>query len=318
MSSSMQERATECVAIEWFTKFYQCQRHLDIIIRQLERRVGPFNRVHIIDKPTKTMAINNGCTFAYIELKDTAKHEELITLIDQYRFHGHSWSATHSKFYFTGMDECYWPRPTSCNECAAYSQALEKWEASKKSKATTNSKSVHFDPSILSEHEITVPIIQSTLKSKINRILCSSCNSMTKNAPFCQYCENPLQISDNLNTACVATSTNSIATPSANALSFKNDQHQQQSKPCSPCVGCGTVNAALIQPTIRDSHLSQCTHSYCISCFNRTATFMSDTIEDKPIWDGYPVVSFDYRFKCSPNLIWSCQACRASTIRKTK
>ena len=77
MSQSVQGRSTKCVAIEWFAKFDQCQRHFDIIIRQLQKRVGPVNRVHIIEKPTKPMAINNRCTFAYIELKDATKHEDL-------------------------------------------------------------------------------------------------------------------------------------------------------------------------------------------------------------------------------------------------
>ena len=91
-------------------------------------------------------------------------------LIDQYRFHGHKWSATHGRFYFTGMDDCYWPRPTTCRECSAYSEALEEWKSAKKERAlikqlsesTFTFSQQQFEPQQL-------PAITQTTKSSVGQ-----------------------------------------------------------------------------------------------------------------------------------------------------
>ena len=292
---------SECVVIEWLFKFPEVQRHLDIILKQLKMRVGRFNRVHIIDNPIKPMAVRNGCTFAYLELEDTTKHDELVSLIDCYRFHGHKWSVTKGSFYFTGMDFAYAPRPTKCRQCEHYFDDLLEWE--NKQKQSTVEKPFHAISSSLSSDNIkSNQSISITIPDKAVEVQCPRCNLFVNASTFCSSCGHQLQFNN--------------ANNSKQSLMEASNQSIKQLTMPQACSLCDELKAPLVHPIVKAENKSKCTHAFCVPCFNSSAIYQPADKDDNPIWDGFPVVSFSYRFKSSPNLVWSCQACRAINFKK--
>ena len=113
-----------CVRVSYIPIFNDMPDHFDNILTQISYKLGPFNRVRLLEHPKVEHNSNDKDTIGFLELKDKSRHNELIFMLDVYMFHGRRLKAIHAYFHFNDLRR-YISCEISCKHCNCYTDEFE-------------------------------------------------------------------------------------------------------------------------------------------------------------------------------------------------
>ena len=102
-------------------------RHLDIIFKQLEARVGKFAKVLIFEEAKR--GVEEEDTIGFLQLVNQAEHRNLAFYLDGYYFHGRTIGARLALLQHHGhIGNLYTCAPGVCDDCENYTLTFNEYE----------------------------------------------------------------------------------------------------------------------------------------------------------------------------------------------
>jgi hypothetical protein len=281
-----------CIKVSHLLKFNNVGRHLDNILIQISKRVGPIARVMIFQHGKKQPDPSDNDTVGFIQLQDHTKHMELAYLLNNYNFHGKSLKAKLANFRFDNIDDNYYPREVECPQCANYTNHLQVYEENVKSLAIHNEIN-KFKQVIVEKKSVEQPKKEMVCPSNEEWLRMKSKDEIqsVESSEF-------VQVEAELSKVGSIEVLNNL-----DSLVMVGAEDNQ-------CCVCGKVEMDGIKPTFRRVKIQKepCPHWYCKCCFN--SMICVNFLGGKPEWDGYAMVSSYHRFKNDAGVVFSCQLCK--------
>ena len=219
-------------------------------------------------------ALNAGTTTMFMELEDSSKHPELQELLDRYPFHQHGWRARISHFKFQESDYIRRLKPTACNDCDNFTTTI------------------------------------NTRRRNIQQQSEQRRNAYLKTTPTTEgfKAATPTAIRP---TAATSTFTTPTTSKVEQLLSPYRPAGSSPSPPiqiikCNICK-VDTDREVVISPLITKQGKPACQHTYCPTCFNRLSVHRPTTTYT---WDGYAMVSVDFKQRGATEIVWVCPLCK--------
>ena len=119
----MQHNVHNCVRVTHLQKMDELCRHFDTVLQQIEARTGPVARRNILIEPRRPPRPDDDDTIVFIQLVDQTKHDMLIYMLNDYRFHSKYLKAEYATYNFRILED-FRPFAIKCHSCSNYGDKL--------------------------------------------------------------------------------------------------------------------------------------------------------------------------------------------------